>query len=70
MQYRLNAATLAIQTKDGHIESVVVPDGAVLTIPTSLIDSGGFIECEWDGRSVMILALDLRQRAERVDLVS
>ena len=70
MRYRLNSATLGIQTKDGHTESVVVPDGAVLITPTSLIDSAGFIECEWDGRVVTILAFDLRERGERVDSAS
>ena len=69
MLNRLNSPTLAIQTKDGRTESVVVPCGTVLKTSSSLSDTG-FIECEWDGHAVTILTLDLHQRGERIELAT
>jgi len=66
--YRLNFPTLAIQGKDRTASPIVVPSGALLSITGSLLERNGFVWCLWRGTAVMLLAMDLKWRTERVQL--
>ena len=62
--YRLTAATLGIQMRDGKACSVSVPAGAFLEYAVS--EDSGMVRCLWDGKDVQLFALDFKERAVRV----
>ena len=64
--YRLNSPTLGIQSQDGAPGPIVVPEGALLTTTASLFEPYGFVQCFWGDTTVMLMAMDLRWRAEPV----
>jgi hypothetical protein len=67
--YRLRTSTVGIQTKDGKTNPVVIPSGAVLTVPNSPVEQGrgSTVECVWHGDVVELLTFDLRERGTRVE---
>lgn len=65
--YRLKVPTLAIQ-KGRRSEPVVIPSGATLNIcGPGGHDKGNVVECMWSDCVVLVLALDLRERGERIE---
>jgi hypothetical protein len=66
LRYRLRTTTLAVDRKNTRPEIVTIPAGAVLKVANDLVDADGFVEVQWDGESVQIFAVDLRDRGELI----
>ena len=69
--YRLKTSTLAVQKKDGKIDPVAIPSGAILTVADPHADDDdSIVECKWGRVVVLVRAFDLRERGERIESVS
>ena len=66
-RYRLNTPTLAILTLDGHNLPVTVPMGSIVQVKNGPLDGDRLIDVVWDGRTVSMFTIDLRDRGEHID---
>jgi hypothetical protein len=57
--YRLNTA-------DGHNLPVTVPSGSIVQVKNGPLDGERLIDVVWDGRTVSMFTIDLRDRGECV----
>jgi hypothetical protein len=65
--YRLNRAILSIHSDiHGHRFTVMIPPGAVITAADHLLDDNRFITVHWEHQTVMLFAVDLRERATAI----
>lgn len=63
LRFRLTAPTLAIVEADRS--TVTIPDGAVLAVLED-VSSSPFVRVTWTGRTVLMFAVDLKERGEIV----
>jgi hypothetical protein len=67
-RYRLHAPTLAIlTTSEGKRIPVTVPKNAVVTVKAGPLDGTRLIDVEWDGETLMMFTVDLRERGARIN---
>ena len=66
-RYRLNTPTLAIMVHDGQHSSVTVPAGDIVQVTDGPLDENRLVEVEWEGKVLLMFAVDLRERGEPVD---
>jgi len=66
-RYRLTTPTLAIMSLDGQNLPVTVPMGSIVQVKDGPLDGDRLIDVVWDGRTVSMFTIDLRDRGERVD---
>ena len=67
MRYRLRTATVAfIQEADRSI-AITIPSGTILTVPDRLANATPLVKAEWDGKSIQIFVVDLRDRGELIN---
>ena len=62
--FRLNTPTIALFFEDGRQVARTVPQGAVVQVNT--LEGDKLIEVEWEGRTILMFAQDIRTRGERV----
>jgi hypothetical protein len=63
-RYRITNPTIALFQEDGQYVSHMVPTGTIIAIHDGRgIDGHRLVEVEWDGKTVMMFAQDLRSRA-------
>jgi hypothetical protein len=68
---RLNSATIASAIQDGRSIALLIPTGAEV-IPLDAVpeegsgDDGREVSVEWQGRTVSMFLVDLRERGEQV----
>jgi hypothetical protein len=61
---RLKIPTLGIVTATGVAECV--PVGAIISLPTALLDHAQLVGCIWEGKDIRMFARDLRDRGEEI----
>jgi hypothetical protein len=66
LRYRLPTTTVAVHREAAQPVAISIPSGTVLTVPDDSANSSGFVEVEWDGKSVQVFAVDLRDRGELI----
>jgi len=68
--FRLNRATLAIETIDGsHMAAVDLLVGAVIQVTGGPTETdSGMVDVQWLGNSLVMFAIDLQERGEEVKL--
>ena len=67
-RYRLHATTLAIMTiAEAKRIPVTVPKNAGVTVKAGPLDGTRLVDVEWDGETVMMFTVDLRERGSRID---
>jgi hypothetical protein len=64
--YKLRKTTVGIDPEATRPVAITIPAGTVLRVPSDLANAAGFVEVEWDGKSVHIFAVDLNSRGELV----
>jgi hypothetical protein len=65
--YRLDKPTLCVNsTEDGHHASMLIPAGATVNIADGPLNSLPMVNAIWDGKAVMLFAVDLQERATLV----
>jgi hypothetical protein len=62
--YKLRSTTIAVHRTATRPVAVYIPSGTVLKVINGAADADGFVQAEWDGESVQIFAVDLRERGE------
>ena len=62
--FRLNMPTIALFSEEGRQVARTVPQGAVVQVNT--LEGDKLIEVEWEGRTILMFAQDIRTRGERV----
>ena len=68
-RYRFKTATLAIMPHDGQKILITIPTGGEIEVYDPL-DGDRLLDVEWEGTLVMMFAIDIRERAERIDVGS
>ena len=68
--YRLRATTVGLHQGATQPVAIWIPAGTVVQVPDGFVNNAGFVEVEWDGKSVQIFAVDLLDRGERLRAVS
>ena len=63
--YRMKRPTIGIYSDS--IQRITVPPGAYVKI---IKPKGTFVEADWDGRHMLIFAIDISERAELVQVAS
>jgi hypothetical protein len=66
-RYRLNTPTLAILSLDGHRIPVTIPSGGIVLVTSSTYEDRQLVDIEWEGKKLLIFAVDLRDRGELVN---
>ena len=65
--YRLKSHTLAIQTsEDNQRVPITLPEGAMVQVLTEM-NGNRLIDVVWEGKTVMMFTIDLRNRGVRYD---
>ena len=65
--YTLSSPTLSLIEDNGRHTSLMVPQGATVTIAEETFSGDRLVEVQWAGRTVLMFADDLRTRLKRVD---
>ena len=66
-RYRMRIPTLAVLTEDGRKVMMTIPEGGEIEVIDGPLDSDGFLDVSWEGKSVMMFGIDIRERGERLD---
>lgn len=48
----------------------LIPAGTILRVPDGLADAAGLVEVEWDGETVQVFAVDVRDSGELIKAMS
>ena len=62
----VQAAIQVANDNRGGFPAVLIPSGSLLNVPDDSVNATGFVEVEWDGMSVQVFAVDLRDRGESI----
>jgi hypothetical protein len=68
--YRLRTTTLGLHKGAPHLVAISIPAGSFLRVPDGLANAAGLVEVEWDGETVQVFAVDLRDRGESIKAIS
>ena len=61
--YKLNTPTLAIMSlPNGKRFPMTVPKGTVVKVVNGPLDGTRLVDVEWEGKTVMMFTIDLRER--------
>jgi len=64
LRYKMRSATVALIHENARDITITVPSGTILNVPDGLANAAGLVEVEWDGETVRVFAVDLRDRGE------
>ena len=69
-RFRLNASKLGIVIQDGRKVAVQIPVGAEIvaidSVPDHVVDRQQQVQVTWEGRTITMFAVDLRDGAEPI----
>jgi len=54
LRYKLRTTTVAVHQEVTRSVAISIPAGTVLRVPEDSANSSGFVEVEWDGKSIQI----------------
>ena len=69
-RFQFFVPTLAIVQIDGHNTVKYVPMGNIVTVKNGPLNGDRLVDVEWNGRTVMMFASDLRERASQVQVAA
>ena len=61
-RFKLRISTMAIESSDGKRVAVIVPAGSVVTVVSGPDGDDRMIDVRWEGRIVVMFAVDLTTR--------
>jgi hypothetical protein len=70
LRYKLRVATVGIHEGNPRPSAISIPAGTVLQVPDGFVNASGFVEVEWDGKTVQMFAVDLSERGELIQVAS
>jgi hypothetical protein len=65
-RYRLKTPTLTVLDQDGHRLPVMVPANSIVQVTAGRLDGNRLVDVEWEGKTLMMFTIDLRERGELV----
>ena len=69
-RFRINAPTIATVFQDCKKVAVQIPAGAEIlaidSVPDPVVDRNQQVNAKWEGRTVTMFAVDIRERGERI----
>lgn len=68
--YRLRSAASALIQEATRPIAISIPAGTVLKGPDGSANAAGYVEVEWEGKSILVFAVDLRERGELLRAMS
>jgi hypothetical protein len=68
--YRLRVSSSGLQKGVSHPIAISIPAGSILRVPNNVANAVGLVEVEWDGETVQMFAVDLRDRGELIKAMS
>ena len=66
-RYRLKTPTLAIMAHDGQRIPITIPQGSTIEVIDGPLDGSRLLDVKWEGKTVMMFTMDIRERGERLD---
>ena len=64
--YRLTTPTLGILNQAGHKTLITIPVGGMIDVEMEGLDANRLVDVHWQDKTVMMFAIDLRDRGELV----
>ena len=68
--YRLQKTTVGVHQEASRPVAILIPNGTVLRVPDDNANAAGLVEVEWDGETVQVFGVDLRDRGELIKAIS
>jgi hypothetical protein len=68
--YRLRISSSGLQKGVNHPIAISIPAGSIVRVPNNFANAVGLVEVEWDGETVQIFAVDLRERGQLIRAMS
>jgi hypothetical protein len=68
--YRLQTKTLVLRKGVTRPIAMSLPAGSILRVSEDFLNASGLVEVEWEGETVRIFAVDLRDRGEFIQAMS
>ena len=62
--------TVGVHQEASRPVAISIPAGTVLRVPDGLANAAGLVDVEWDGETVQVFAVDLRDRGELIKTMS
>ncbi len=66
LRYRLRTTTLGVCQKSTRPVAISIPAGTILKVADALASATGFVEVEWHGERIQMLAVDIRERGDLI----
>ena len=66
----MGKASSGLQKGVAHPIAISVPAGSILGVPDNLAAAVGLVEVEWDGETVQMFAVDLRDHGALIQAAS
>lgn len=66
VKYKLRTTTVGIDQDAPKPEVISIPAGTVLIVPVGFVNAAGLVEVKWNGKSIEIFGVDLRDRGELI----
>ena len=63
LYYLLRTTTMGVEQVTRSV-AISIPAGTVLRICEDCVNGTGLVDAEWDGKSVQVFAVDIRDRGE------
>jgi len=66
-KFRLERATLSVESIDGKRTAVTVPSGAVIKVISGPKNGDGLVNISWEGRTLQMFAVDVDVRGTEIE---
>ena len=66
-RFRLERATLSVESIDGKPTAVAVPAGAIIKVISGPKNGDGLVNISWEGRALQMFAVDVNVRGTEIE---
>jgi len=66
-RFRLQAPIMAILSQDDYWVPVTIPNGSIVEVIDGPLDGNKVVDVKWEGKSVTMFAIHLRDHGARID---
>jgi hypothetical protein len=66
-RFRLERATLSVESIDGKQTAVTIPSGAIIKVISGPNNGDGLVNVSWEGRRLQMFAVDVDVRGTQIE---
>jgi hypothetical protein len=66
-RFRLERATLSVESIDGKQIAVMIPSGAIIKVNSGPKNGDGLVDVSWEGRRLQMFAVDVDVRGTQIE---